>query len=297
MLLKKYFWLINLVLITILVWAAVNLVLTVVTTRLEVHSGQGAHISNLRTLDDKGVPPLTTYDPIVNNNIFNPGVRPAAASPDEEKVSGPANEKLPVTKLNLLLKGTAVRIPDNESLAVIYNRTTRKQGLYRVGAAIEDAVIESIQPDRVILKRGQRKETLFLSRERVQEKASVPSRVLPTRTSGSPVHQTAADNYVLDREQVTDMISNINQFMTQLRVRPHFVQGKPAGYLVTDIKKGSLIEQIGLKNGDVLKSVNGTPITKPDQAFAAYQQLLDESQITLELQRGRRSQVITYELK
>ena len=308
MLLKKYFWFIHLILVTILVWAVVDLTMTMISSRLEIQTGRRSGALASSQQESISVPPISVYDSIIQDNIFNPGVRSArrnavsetkkvASSAEPGKISEGQKDEPPPTTLNVILKGTAVLEPEQDSLAVIYDKGTQKEQLYHIGDSLYDASVETISADRIILKRNGALETLTIIREEQGESSGRPAPKSLKPGSSSMVERKDSQNYVLDREQVSEMITNINQFMTQLRVRPHFSDGKPVGYLVSDIKPGSLIEQIGLQNGDIIKSVNGMPITKPDQAFAAYQQLMDESQVTLELQRGRGTQVITYELK
>jgi general secretion pathway protein C len=297
MLLKKYFWLIFLVLTTILVWALVNLILTIISSRLEVPLDKSIPVAYSKAQKTAEIPPLNTYDPIIYNNIFNPGVQPQKSLTAKETAEKDSSKGIAAAQVNFVLKGVAVGMTPEASFAVIYDEKAKKQGLYRTGDKIGDATIGAIEADRVILKRNGRREALLMMRERNDSKGFSASHIRSTKQDGSLVRQTDGETYVLDRERVNDLISNVNQFMTQLRVRPFFVNGAPIGYLVTDIKQGSLIDQIGLKDGDVIQGVNGIPITKPEQAFAAYQQLKNESQITLEVRRGNSSQVITYELK
>jgi general secretion pathway protein C len=297
MLLKKYFWLFFLILTTILVWALVNLALTIVSSRLEIRSGHSIPVADSKVQRVAEIPPLNAYDPIIYNNIFNPGVQPQKSLTLREGSEEGSSKGIPAAQTNLVLKGTAVGAYLKTSFAVIYDEKTKKQGLYRVGRKIGDATIQAIEADRVILNRNGRQEALLMKRGKEDSKGRSSSPVQSMRQDRSLVRQTDGETYVLDREQVNEVISNVNQFMTQLRVQPFFMQGVPTGYIVTDIKQGSLIEQIGLKNGDVIQGVNGMPITKPEQAFAAYQQLKNESQITLEVRRGNNSQIMTYELK
>ena len=278
----------------------------IISHKLESEDGLSQTVSVSTRDQGQKVPPLINYQPIIDNNIFNPGYKPRKASDNikpekkqatqEETVSKGVDD-IPPTELHLTLKGTAVLEPPSNSFVIIYDHDNRKQKLYNLGDTIQDATIKSIYANRVILQRGEKLEALFLKRKTEKRGRRTPKRTRAAKNRSKVIRSSNGDHYVLDREKVNDMISNVNQFMTQLRVRPHFHQGKPVGYRISDIKRGSLIEEIGIKNGDIIKSVNGLPIAKPDQAFEAYQQLMEESQITLELQRGRTNQVITYELK
>ena len=64
----------------------------------------------------------------------------------------------------------------------------------------------------------------------------------------------------------------------------------------TKLAKQSFLEQLGLRNGDILKGVNGQKLNSPNDAFQAYQQLLNEPLLQLEVERGEGQQIFTYEV-
>ncbi len=312
MVLKKHFWIIYLILVTLLSWASVSLFLSVVSDRLDVRSKRSGISHQPPPARNSKAPSLSAYDVVVQNDIFNPKARSndfsyaiataVKTSGDEERkndaLEQEKNQPPQPTSINVKLAGIAVLTPGSASFAVIFDQAARQHRLYHTGDKIQDATISAIRSDSVLLTRNGKTEVLFLSRKETgtdqKQRGGAPQR--PPQQSDL-IRESNGQRYVLDREKVNEMISNVNQFMTQLRVRPYFNQGKPIGYMVSDIQRGSLIEQVGLRDGDIIKSVNGVAITQPDQAFAAYQQLLDESQITLELQRGQSDKVITYELR
>jgi general secretion pathway protein C len=111
------------------------------------------------------------------------------------------------------------------------------------------------------------------------------------------VKKLSANRFLVNREDVTAAVGNINQFMTQARIKPHFVTGRPSGFSVSEIQPGSLMEKLGLQNDDVIKKVNGEAITKPEEVFQAYSQLQRDSNIEVEIERGNRSEVFRYEIR
>ncbi len=76
------------------------------------------------------------------------------------------------------------------------------------------------------------------------------------------------------------------------------MEGKqPAGFLVSNIKPGSLFSKLGLRNGDVIKGINGETISSPDQAIELYESLMEGGEVDVEIKRGRRSQNLRYEIE
>jgi general secretion pathway protein C len=85
--------------------------------------------------------------------------------------------------------------------------------------------------------------------------------------------------------------------MQQVRIRPYLEANKPAGFLVSDIKPGSIFAKMGLRNGDVVQKINEQNISSPEQAIELYQGLMEGGEIALEIKRGQKSEKINYEVQ
>ena len=69
------------------------------------------------------------------------------------------------------------------------------------------------------------------------------------------------------------------------------------GFQVKNIVPGSVFEQLGVKKGDIIRDINGVPITSAESAFQAYQQLRDEPLINIGIERGGDSVELNYEIR
>ncbi|RME83581.1 MAG: PDZ domain-containing protein, partial [Zetaproteobacteria bacterium] len=99
------------------------------------------------------------------------------------------------------------------------------------------------------------------------------------------------------RGWVRQQMNNLPQLLTQARVIPHFTDGKADGFVITEIKPGSVFEQIGLQNGDLIKRVNGQTITTPQQAMALYQALDRANAIEVVVERQGQEITLHYDLQ
>ncbi len=310
MLIKKYFRPINFLLVGLMAWSAARLGVTLVSSHLE----PPVRISPSSTVEpaelDRGVSGIQAFSAITRNNIFNPGAGTPAVRVAPKKaakeIRGDDAENLPDTDLRVVLQGTVVAEDAAYSFAVIRDDAAGgKQKLLQPGEEIQGASLKAVLWRKVILERNGREEVLAMPEDDLHRKRKSGSPLVAGEVpseeargvSPDAVRQVDDQTYVVDRGEFEGMISNVNQFMTQLRVRPYFVNGKPAGYLVSDIRPGSVIEELGIRNGDILQGVNGAPITHPEQAFAAYQLLQQESELTLEIKRGPETHVFNYQLK
>ena len=92
--------------------------------------------------------------------------------------------------------------------------------------------------------------------------------------------------FEVSRAQVQQTMENPAQFFSQMRAMPHFVNGKTDGFSISQVAPGSVFQQLGLQNGDLLTSIQGQPVTNPMQALGLMQAMKTASAIDLTVNRG-----------
>jgi type II secretion system protein C len=92
--------------------------------------------------------------------------------------------------------------------------------------------------------------------------------------------------FAVSRAEVQQTMENPSQFFTQMRALPHMVDGKTDGFSISQVVPGSVFEQLGLQNGDLLTNINGQPVTNPMQALGLMQAMKTASAIDLTVNRG-----------
>jgi general secretion pathway protein C len=190
------------------------------------------------------------------------------------------------TSLKISLLGTVTGTEEN-SWAVIEETPRRNQGLYRVGDTIQNAVIRKIVRGKVVLRVGDKDEILLMEEPKSQ-KGSPPRSIKPG---------FSGDTVTVARSDIQKSMQNINKLLTQARIRPHLKDGKADGFVLSYIKQKSFFTQLGLKRGDIIKSINGKAINTPEDAFSFYKALESGSPLAMEIIRGGQPKVINYQFK
>jgi general secretion pathway protein C len=81
-------------------------------------------------------------------------------------------------------------------------------------------------------------------------------------------------------------MDNMSSILSQVKIKPVTGEnGAAAGFAVDQIAGGSLFDKIGLHNGDVIQGANGKAVTTPEDAFAIYQGLKNEPNISITILR------------
>ena len=73
--------------------------------------------------------------------------------------------------------------------------------------------------------------------------------------------------------------------------------GNYDGYRLSAIRRGSLADQLGIKNGDVIHSVNGSDLNSMQAAMGAYNTMQNDSNFCLNVTRRGEQQELCYEVQ
>lgn len=112
--------------------------------------------------------------------------------------------------------------------------------------------VTAILRDRVELTCAGERRTLTLS--------AAPTRAAAPNTP-APVAESAPSDVTLTRSELEARLDReMSRLMTETTLIPVMSRGQVAGFTLSRIPPGTILETLGLKAGDVLVSVNETPI-------------------------------------
>jgi type II secretion system protein C len=300
--LTRHFWVVHVLFIACAAWLISHISILFIEDRV---------LSLPRASASKKSPPLARstpepydkYSPVTERNIFSPADRGQKLLPlEERKASLPGSGMTEAGQVSptgsYILAGT-IAGPGGYSWAILQEKGTRKQQIFRIHGNIGGGKIVSVTRKQIQIEKDGRRETLSLSEEEARPGSSAkPLPQAPPPPAGKEeVKKLSANRFLVNREDVTAAVGDINRFMTQARLRPHFEMGKPAGYSVSEVVPGSLMEKLGLKNNDIIKKVNGIGVSRPEEVMQAYSQLQQDSNIELEIDRGGRTEILRYEIR
>jgi len=222
--------------------------------------------------------------------------------------AAPAARPSTAATLPLKLVGTMVGEPPY-TYAIIEDLTTRTQGLYRPGDRLRKVKILEIRRNQVVIDHGGRREILLsfqglngpVSLEQPAGQAKKPadgaSAGTGTGTVREEIRQLGDHTWSLTREVLSSQFEHMHQLLRSGRLTPHFNGDQHAGFMLTELVQNSFLERIGLRNGDILKGMDGQRIKGLEDALRAYQQLLGKPIVHLDVERGGHLERFTYEIR
>jgi general secretion pathway protein C len=225
--------------------------------------------------------PLADYAVIAERDVFNSGSGDAVAAERAVRLWG-------------------VGLQGREAHAVIEDLATHRQQLYRVGDEVAGARITAIDWDRVTLERAGREETLTLAPPATASSEPAPAdtpRATPAAAEPENIRRTGENAFIVDRREITGATDNMSGLMTQLRAVAEVRDGRPAGFKLFRIEDGSLFARLGLRDGDVVRRVNGNDIGEPAALLSFLERLRHEPRVALDIVRDESPRTLVYDLR
>jgi general secretion pathway protein C len=244
--------------------------------------------------------PFTAYTPLVEKNPFQVDLRPPSS---EEGTTQPIQQLPP---LQYELVGT-IAGPELFSVAFLRHKETQKIEGFRIGDPVGGGILVEVLRGSVKILRGGNIEELSLAETPLLTSTAEP--INPTPLPPTPSLFTPeppepdldvrqeGDRFILDRRQFQSVVSDFGPLLTQARVIPYFQEGKIIGYKIFAIKEGSIYEKIGLREGDILFSINGLRVDSPEKALQLFQQLRSENRFQIEIERNGQRMTLNYVLR
>ncbi|RDV38552.1 PDZ domain-containing protein [Bradymonadaceae bacterium TMQ3] len=240
---------------------------------------------------------------------------------------GEVGDDVPVASdLNMTLSGVMVASNPRWSMAMIKDGGQNKTMMVGVGDLIaEGAEVVEIRRDRVFVERNGQLEFIRMEGATSGDPAATASR--PTannsRTSGevrsptvgksaavkaeptnaeatnaaSGVERQGPNSFKVDRSMVERQLADPAALTRQARVMPNYRDGEPSGLRMVGVTPSSFYSQMGIRSGDIIQSVNGTPITNQRQALELLEKLRSENNVVIEIERRGRTEKMEYTIE
>jgi len=227
-------------------------------------------------------PSGTTADvqAIADNHMFGEADAEAAPAP-----VAAVDDNLSDTQLtNLVLKGTIASTIPEFSVAIIADRNA-EQKVYVIGDTVASgATLHAVYRERVVLNESGSLTNLRIPSEFPQGQAS---------TSRRNTNTTRRATNSQNAQSIQNVVSqNLASLSDVIRPTPYAVDGQQTGYRVYPGRNRQQFAALGLRPGDLIKDIDGQPLSDPTQAMQVFQSLGTAEQVTVTLERNGEQQTI-----
>jgi len=252
-------------------------------------------------------------DPILQRNPFDSVTGPldgVATAPSFDHDAGVSGEGEPQDADPSCSFGRVVLIMAADDPAWSFASIEGADGkkLRRIGDQVDDHIVEAMAWDRVWLVKDATRCKLSVTDKRAAtpapRKAKGKKRRKKSRRGAklsadlaSKIHKISDTQFNIERSVVDEILEKQAELMRFTRMRPVKDGDKVVGLRMSRIRSGTLLDVLGLKNGDQIQSINGFELTDPQKALEAYGRLRTADALKLTITRGGQVQNIDYNIQ
>ena len=288
----KALFIIKLALVLILGYVVIRAVLMPQRTGEIFVPDSAAGTENITAVEPTSFPdtPVDDYSVIVEQDIFGSSLRTNKSLLGNNGL-GPALSA--EEELGIALLGTVAGSPEI-SRAIIKDLKTNVLSLYKTGDTVATAHIESIERDVVVLlHQGQRRKINLRIKESKKQDID-NSEVAMAKRATQPVeaHPAAKSNPTF-----ADKFRYAATMIPKANMEPHIIDGQVEGLRITGLEDIKGAEDLGLKNGDVIRTVNGHLLSSKQQAYQISRKARSQPTLSIELMRGNKTRMLSFPVK
>jgi len=232
------------------------------------------------------------YQSIVERNIFA-----VAGSPAVQDQVPHQNERQTLTtpdgeQLGLVLLGT-IAGSAHISRATIKNTKSNVVTVHKVGDTVADATIESIEREAVILEYQGKKQVLRLNAQTSATDNQSAQTAPEQHTRKIPDDSPAFGG--LSKEQTR--IEGMEGILRDAVIEPYTVGGRTEGLKISGLEDIPMANDLGLRDGDIIQTVNGQALTSKQKALQAIKKARAQRKISVQLFRDGSEKELSFDLR
>lgn len=236
---------------------------------------------------------LMAFAPILEKGLFGVAARGKLTPIQQSAVAigAPAT-----SRGDLLLLGTAVG-SFRETFALIQKTSTREERVFRLGDKVYDlGPLVVVRKNSAEIQSGGER-IKIMTPDAAGTGQGMPDSAQNAGQGVSLATQTGSGSYVVDQRALNASLDNIGQAMTDARLLPSVKDGKVEGFRASEVKPAGIFGMVGIKNGDVILSINDFAVDSPEKAIQSLVSLKGQSRIKLDLIRDGRPVTLNYDIR
>ena len=211
--------------------------------------------------------------------------------------TGKKAEKLP-TMSNMVLRA----IYSEQYRSVVVIQKGAKSYILATGDDIDGFVLEDATATEAYFKKNGKNYTLKLQEKRGKSGSSVNDLVSTPPTSDLKEKKKSdisvnGDTREIPKNIIKKYTSDFKSIVKDIGLKPVRQDGQIYGYEVRFIRHGSPMGKLGLKKGDIIKSINGEDIIDPSTPMSFLKKANSLENLTITILRQNQEKDLEYEVK
>jgi general secretion pathway protein C len=180
---------------------------------------------------------------------------------------------------------------DKKGFIIIAKKSSKnKTKIISINQEYEGYKLVSIKINYVIFEKNNKQYKLKLN----ESKKDFGKNVTVSKPSNKQIVED--ESIEVTQEQIKDYIAHPERIWRNIKIADYMQNGKLKGFKVKWIKKGTFLDKLGLKKGDIIIKANNIPLTSYKVVMDMYARWEELNAIALTIKRGNEEKELFYEI-
>jgi len=195
------------------------------------------------------------------------------------------------TLSNYILKGI-YSTTSNSGWIIIENKRAKKSHFLSQYEEIDGYVLTKLYKNYVIFEKSAKEFRLDIEKKNEKVKYEV------TRKVNNIKENIVVDNDTVKvkRDYLNSYVNDIDKVWNNIKIDEIRQNGKIDGFKVGRVNKNSVFGKLGLKKGDIIKSINNNVLNSYADAFKVYNNINNTKYLNIEILRDNEIMELNYEI-
>jgi general secretion pathway protein C len=227
--------------------------------------------------------------------------KPPPPPPIVQKIVKPVPVVITMNYIKLLA------LYNSKDIIVVTVKKGNKTKILSKGENIDGFVLTSAGADYAIFTKNKKEFKIILGGDKIKNPSSIkvakptPVKSVPKKNQKKPkkegiIKVEGEEERIITKSLLTSYTKDIDKVWKDIGIGEHKKNGVLDGFKVNFVKRGSDFEKLGLKRGDILKSINGQELNSYNAAFSFYKEIGDIDSLTLSITRNNQDMELEYEI-
>ena len=231
--------------------------------------------------------------------------RDTLAAPEEAAFD--SEQCQPELQAEVRLSGTLYDSERPDRSLAILGKPSSSTAVYRAGARLGALKLLAVHPTAVLFGSAEG-DACWLRMSRIEPGGKAPKKKpaeKPKGKSKAPFSKEELDRGIqrhgdgqfhLDRGLLQTAVARIPQIAKGMRAKVVKKNGEPVGLVIRKLPSNSILRRLGVKRGDVLKTINGFQVGSIDGMLTARSALTSAKRLSLAIEREGRPVTLEYQV-
>jgi len=178
----------------------------------------------------------------------------------------------------------------NGGWAIIEDKKSKKSTILEQSEKFTSYTLTKLYKNYVVFERDLKEYKLELPKQKdanyeIQTNSSIKKNIV-----------IKEDSVSVNRSYLNSYVNNLDKVWNDIAIKDIRKNGKIQGFKINRVKRNSVFSKLGLKTGDIIKSVNGQIIQSYADAFKIYNELNKLEFLIIEVLRNNELMELNYEI-